>query len=319
MYNRFFGLQKNPFGMTPDPAFLFLTVQHREALAGLTYALLGRKGFLVLTGDAGTGKTTLMARVVQHLPKDRVQFSVILNPTLTAAEFLEMVLLDYGVESVPASKAQRLTILQKLLTTADDQGKTSALMIDEAHKLKADVLEEIRLLGNYERSDRKLLQILFLGQDELGGMLNTPGLRQLKQRIAARFAIGPLGSHEVEQYIQFRWTKAGGAEAPFTPESIRAIGLYSKGIPRVINAICDNALMLAFAEGINSVRGKHVREAATDLDFAGVTGLVDHAGPPRLPASLTDGPPAPRIERLAGPDSDQSFIARWAGRLGLAH
>ncbi len=189
MYYRFFGLVRNPFSMTPDPAFLYMSTQHREALAGLTYAILGQKGFLVLTGEAGTGKTTLLARVLQHLPANRIQSSVILNPTLSTAEFLEMTLLDFGITDVPSSKAQRLLKLQQLLLQADRQKKICALIIDEAHKLSPDVLEEIRLLGNFEQSDHKLLQILFLGKSELGDLLNRSDLRQLKQRIASRFVI----------------------------------------------------------------------------------------------------------------------------------
>src|SRR5580704_13427161 len=160
MYFQSFGLRKNPFNMTPDPAFLFLTSQHREALVGLTHAILQRKGFVALTGEAGTGKTTLLSRVLQFLPESRLQFSLILNPTLTPSEFLELALLDFGINPIPASKAQRLWKLQNLLHEGQSKGKVSALIIDEAHKLSPDVLEEIRLLGNFEGDDQKMLQIL---------------------------------------------------------------------------------------------------------------------------------------------------------------
>src|SRR5882724_2031209 len=164
MYTESFGLRKKPFSLTPDPEFLFLTEQHREALVGLTGAILQRRGFVVLTGDAGTGKTTLLARVLQFLPASRLQFSVILNTTLTPSEFLELALLDFGVTNVPPSKAQRLWKLKNLLLQGEREGKVSALIVDEAHKLSPEVLEEIRMLGNFEEADEKLLQILLVGQ-----------------------------------------------------------------------------------------------------------------------------------------------------------
>ncbi len=320
MYLRFFGLQKNPFNMTPDPNFLFMTPQHREALAGLAYAILGRKGFLVLTGEAGTGKTTLIARVLQTLPKNRFQASVVFNPLLTPAEFLEMALIDFGISEVPSNKARRLTMLRHLLVQADRENKICTLIVDEAHKMNPDLLEEIRLLGNYEQSDRKLLQILFLGQRELGDVLNREDLRQLKQRIAARFTLGPLTESDVEQYIRHRWAKAGGDDrSPFTPESMRRIAQYSQGIPRVINALCDNALIQAFAEGTNVVQASHVWEAGTSLDLVAP---LPHAAPPKAPIAAPSEPPVPAGAILETyreqPATNQSFFARWAGKLGLA-
>src|SRR5579872_3045130 len=231
MYYQFFGLQKEPFGMTPDPAFLFLSAAHREALAGLTYAILSRKGFVVLTGDAGTGKTTLLTRVVQSVPESRACFSVVLNPTLTPAEFLELVLLDFGIVEVPASKAQRLTILREFLTEAFQQRRVPVLVVDEAHKLPPDVLEEIRLLSNFELPEGKLLQIVLAGQTELGDLLNRQDLRQLKQRVAVRLAIHPLSAVDVDHYIRHRWQRAEGREPhPFQPEAVRTIAQYSRGI-----------------------------------------------------------------------------------------
>jgi general secretion pathway protein A len=306
--------------MTPDPAFLYLTPQHREALAGLTYAILGRKGFLVLTGEAGTGKTTLLARALQCLPTSRIQCSVILNPMLTAAEFLESALLDFGVPEVPASKAQRLALLQRLLVRADRQNKVCALIVDEAHKLGTAVLEEIRLLGNFECSDHKLLQILFLGQSELGELLNRNDLRQLKQRIAARFTIGPLTDLEALHYIRHRWRTAGGAEvAPFTSEALNSIATHSSGIPRLINAICDNALIQAFGEAANTVEARHVRQACLDLDLGGLASNA--AVQPKEAAAASTGMFLPTLfpYREAGPDQrNRSFFNKWAYKLGIA-
>jgi general secretion pathway protein A len=265
MYAAFYSLQKKPFGMTPDPSFLYMTSQHREALAGLTYAILDRKGFLVLSGMAGAGKTTLLAWVLQKLPCDKVRSSVILNPTLTRDEFLELAMLDFGIDQIPASKAQRLWALQNHLLESSKQGMVNVLIVDEAHKLSYELLEEIRLLGNMEYGDEKLIQILLLGQSELDDVLSRQDLWQLKQRISVRLTIGALSTEDVEHYVQHRWTVAGGQIHPFAPEAIARLRTWSQGIPRLINSICDNALTLAFAESSLKVQAAHVDAAAGDL------------------------------------------------------
>lgn len=315
MYNRSFGLRRNPFNMTPDPSFLFLTVQHREALVGLTYAIMQRKGFIVLTGEAGTGKTTLLARVLQFIPASQVQSSVILNPTLTPAEFLEMALLDFGVTNVPSSKAQRLWMLRNLLLKAREQGRVSALIIDEAHKLSREVLEEIRLLGNFEEADEKFLQIVLIGQNELDEALNREDLRQLKQRIAVRLSIAPLASPEVAQYIRHRWLRAGGNHPPFSSDAISLIADASHGIPRLINGLCDNALTLAFGEGSSGVETRHVQASAVDLHLS----TTPHPEEPAEPAAAV----TPEIETVQdlesynGTDPKASLWTKWRGRLRL--
>jgi general secretion pathway protein A len=317
MYNRSFGVRKNPFNMTPDPSFLFLTAQHREALVGLTYAILQRKGFVVLTGDAGTGKTTLLARVLQFMPAGQVQSSVILNPTLTPSEFLELALLDFGVSNVPTSKAQRLWMLRNLLLKGREKGKVSALIIDEAHKLSREVLEEIRLLGNFEEADEKFLQIVLIGQNELDEALNRDDLRQLKQRIAVRLSIAPLAAQEVGQYIRHRWLRAGGGQPPFSPEAVSLIADLSRGIPRLINGLCDNALTLAFGQGCSAVELLHVQASASDLQLR----LEPQ---PQEPAEQTDAPlitenvTVPDLELFHnGADSRSSLWTKWRGRLKL--
>lgn len=321
--------------MTPDPEFLFLSGKHREALAGLVYAIVDRKGFLVLTGDAGTGKTTLLAKTLSTLPISRIRSSVILNPLLTAAEFLEMALMDFGIKEVPASKAQRLARLREYLEQGHQNGQISALIIDEAHRLSPEVLEEIRLLGNFEHPDEKLLQILLLGQPELGDILNRNDMRQLKQRIAVRFSIDPLSALDVERYISHRWGKAGaGTPPPFAPEALQAIGRWSGGIPRVINAICENSLMLAFAEGSRLVSTQHVRETCAELDLLlhsdltntlqGVNGTRNGAKPIPLPEVPPEPVPMapvhlPTLERYREPASPRSFWVRWTGKFGVSH
>lgn len=324
--------------MTPDPSFLFLSAAHREALAGLTYAILSRKGFAVLTGDAGTGKTTLLTRVVKSVPPSRARFSVVLNPTLTPSEFLELVLLDFGIADVPASKAQRLSTLRDFLVGAYQQDQVPVLVVDEAHKLPPDVLEEIRLLSNFELPEGKLLQIVLAGQTELGDLLNRQDLRQLKQRIAVRLAIHPLSATDVGHYIQHRWQRAGaGQPHPFQAEAMRSIVQYSHGIPRLVNVLCDNALMLAYGEGNHLIGTAQIGEAARDLDLLGQNGRVlgSNGGPGTIYRIAANGGGAnpgagngamaapapiriPTLERYPSKNAEPSKLRRLAGKLGLA-
>jgi general secretion pathway protein A len=219
-----------------------------------------------------------VAKVLASVPKDKVQTSIVFHPTLSSSDFLELVLLDFGVRDIPPSKAQRLTLLQSFLLESHKQGKISTLIVDEAQKLSGRLLEEIRLLGNFDRDGQKLLQILLVGQTELDDVLALEHLRQLKQRIAIRLQIGPLAQNEVDAYIRYRWLRAGGSEPiPFTPEAVDSIARASRGLPRVINAACDNALLLAFADGSHTVAISHARQSITDLKL-----LV-----PTIPANST--------------------------------
>jgi len=291
MYNTFFGVLKAPFNLTPDPDFLYLTPQHREALAGLSYAILARKGFVVLTGTAGTGKTTLLTRIMWHLAP-RVQCSVILNPTLSPAEFLESAMLDFGLHAIPASKAQRLAKLHDFLWKSHQAGQISALIVDEAHKLSPEVLEEIRLLGNFESASEKFLQIALVGQSELDDLLNSAELWQLKQRIARRMTITPLSAEDVGPYIQHRWGVAGGKEAPFSAEAVACIGQATHRIPRLINVTCDNALIEAYADESARVESRHVIGACRDLHLSAPATRLASPIPQRAPAppSLASAP-----------------------------
>jgi general secretion pathway protein A len=316
MYRQALGLRKEPFSLTPDPGFLYLTAQHREALVGLTYAILQRKGFVVMTGEAGTGKTTLLARVLQFLPSTKLQFSLILNPTLTPSEFLEMALLDFGISDIPSSKAQRLWKLQNLILQGAGEGKVSALVIDEAHKLSPEVLEEIRLLGNFEDADQKLLQILLIGQAELNDILDRDDLRQLKQRVAVRLSIGPLAASEVNQYIHHRWLRAGGTKAPFSVESVDAIACMSRGIPRLVNSLCENALTLALGEGSAMVERQHVQAAGADLHWHELH--TESSSPNVVAPEIVSAEPADASDAEANklpPYNEVSRWPRWAGRL----
>ena len=325
MYKTHFELAKNPFSMTPDPALLFMTASHREALAGLAYAIVARKGFIALVGDAGTGKTTLVARILGHLPTDRVQSSVILNPTLTSSEFLEMMMTGFGITDIPSSKARRVNRLQQFLLQGRAEGKISVLVVDEAHKLSQEVLEEIRLLGNLEFADYKLLQIVLAGQSELSHVLNRPDMRQLKQRFAVRLNVEPLSNGDVEQYIAFRWSKAGGrTPAPFSNGALEGIARFSKGIPRVINCLCDNALMRAYGHGGSQVTEEDMVSVARELDLMDTAVMpVPPEPPPIDPVAVKAGPPQvlpragrPRIERHGPTEPKPSFLSRWGLRLG---
>ncbi|HUB83327.1 MAG TPA: AAA family ATPase [Bryobacteraceae bacterium] len=315
MYTEFFGLQRLPFNLTPDPAFLFLPLKHREALAGLTYAILERKGFVVLIGDAGTGKTTLINSVLNRLPADRLECSIVLNPTLTGAEFLEVVMLDFDIHDVPESKAQRLWKLQEFVARVHRENRYAVLVIDEAHKLSLEVLEEIRLLGNFEGANGKFLQIVLVGQSELFELLNRYDLRQLKQRIALRLYIDRLNATEVQQYIAHRWAK-GDAKTPppFTPDAISGIVQWSQGIPRLINSICDTSLLMAFGDESPLVGLNYVRAAATNL-------ALTHGPAPLMPASHNRGFEETALEpaeALAPPRSIVDFPRDASPMLHLA-
>jgi len=303
MYKTYFGLTKEPFNLTSDPGFLYLSNDHREALAGLVYMICARKGFVVLASEAGMGKTTLLGAVLRQF-QGRIRSSLILNPTLTPNEFLEIALMDFGIRDIPASKALRLNLLHQMLLQTQHEGKTAVLLIDEAHRLSSEVLEEIRLLSNFEMADQKLLQIVLSGQKELAVTLDRPELWQLKQRVAFRMAIQPLGAADVEQYIQHRWKKAGGTlPTVFREDAIEQIAASSKGIPRVINVICDNALTAGFADGTRVITANHIVKACGELHLNGtvVRSLMSLADSPAEPSPVAVPTTAPAAPAYSGP------------------
>ena len=330
MYTEFYNLARKPFNMTPDPAYLFLTNQYREALAGLSYAIVERKGFLVLSGVAGCGKTTLLAWALGRLPCEQVQSSVILNPMLKAEEFLEMVMLDFGITDIPDSKARRLWMLQNFLVQGDRDGKINVLIVDEAHKLSVELLEEIRLLGNLEHGADKLLQIFLVGQPELDDLLNRADLWQFKQRINVRLGLDMLSAEEVEHYIQHRWKVAGGTlPAPFAPAALAAVAKRSIGVPRLVNAVCDNALILAYADQSGAVSEEHVEAAARDLrlmpNAPAPVAVKPPAAYPVAPsangtAAVVQPPTAPKADIFVPPafaTEKKPLFKRWASLLGF--
>jgi general secretion pathway protein A len=248
MYNAFFGFEESPFSLSPDPAFLYRSNQHEEALANLIYGVQSRKGFIVLTGEVGTGKTTMLECLRDFLEVQRIEFAFIFNSRITSDQFFEMMAYDLDLRCNRSSKTEVLIALNELLIQQTNLGRTSVLIIDEAHNLDWEVLEEIRMLGNLENRRGKLLQIILAGQPELDRKLDAPNLRQLKQRIVLRCALQPFTPEEASEYVNSRLEKAGMPnQSVFSPELLSEIHLRSQGIPRVINAICDNLLLTAFA------------------------------------------------------------------------
>src|SRR5438067_1693050 len=241
MYQAFFGLTGNPFSLSPDPAFLYRSVQHEEALANLIYGVQSHKGFIVLTGEVGTGKTTMLECLRDFLASQRLTFASLYNSRLNVDQFFEMIAYDLDLRCARTSKTEVLFALNQLLLQQSQQARTTVLIVDEAHNLEWEVLEEIRLLGNLENRRGKLLQIILAGQPELDRKLDAPNLRQLKQRIVLRGALQPLTLAETTEYMHTRLEKAGMPNQQiFGPEITAEIHTRSQGIPRLINAICDN-------------------------------------------------------------------------------
>jgi general secretion pathway protein A len=281
MYKPFFNLQRNPFEITPDPRFLFSTPKHNEALAMLYYGIERRKGFIVMTGEVGTGKTLIVRCLLELLSRQHIAYSYIFNSRLSPEDFLRYIAGDLGIAAKGKTKGELLLDLSSYLVTRYQKKLTTVLVVDEAHHLAADVLEEVRLLTNLETADQKLLQILLVGQPELEIKLDSHGLRQLKQRIALRSHLDPLTREETAGYIQRRLRIAGAnshASSVFSNETISAIYRHSRGIPRLINTVCENALINAYARQVHTVTPSMVEEAAHDLRL-GVVSLP--AGEPK--------------------------------------
>jgi general secretion pathway protein A len=248
IYNAYFGFKENPFNISPDPEFLYRSPQHEEALANLIYGVRSRKGFIVLTGEVGTGKTTMLECLRDYLDSQRVEFAFIFNSRLSPEQFFEMMAFDFDLPCNRKSKTDVLVALNSLLLQQADRGRTCVLIVDEAHNLEWDVLEEIRLLGNLETRQGKLLQIILAGQPELDRKLDAPNLRQLKQRIVLRCSLDALGPDEAAAYVNTRLARAGMPnQQVFSSEVLEEIYRRARGIPRLINLLCDNLLVTAFA------------------------------------------------------------------------
>ncbi len=265
MYESFYGLKENPFNVTPNPEYIYLGENHREALAQLLYGVKERKGFIVITGEVGTGKTTLIHYLLDKMNGDHTKTALLFNPKLTVDDFIQYILKDLGVRVQGKTKGEYLHNLHRYLLHAYQRDERVILIVDEAQGLKPDLLEEIRLLSNLETSRSKLLQIVLLGQPELDKTLSQPGFRQLKQRINLRFHLPPLSEKETKEYIGKRLRIAGAKEPIFTEKAIKQIYLKSGGIPRLINILCDNALLNGYALDQKTVSERSVKEVAKDL------------------------------------------------------
>ncbi len=249
MYNAFFGFSEGPFSLSPDPNFLYRSEQHEEALANLIYGVQARKGFVILTGEVGTGKTTMLECLRDWLESQYIEFAFLFNSRINTQQFFEMIAYDLNLPCERTSKTEVLFALNQLLVEQVQQGRTVVLIVDEAHNLEWEVLEEIRLLGNLENRNGKLLQIVLAGQPEFDRMIDQPNLRQLKQRIVLRYNLNPFTLRDAVEYMESRLHKAGMAQnTVFSEELMAEIHLRTQGIPRVINAVSDNLLLTAFAQ-----------------------------------------------------------------------
>lgn len=267
MYKSFYKLRLNPFEITPDPSFLFSTARHNEALASLYYGVRARKGFVVLTGEVGTGKTMLVRCVLELLRRTGVAFAYVFNPSLSALEFIRYIAGDFGLPVAGKAKDELVLALSAFLVDRHQRKLSTLLVVDEAHLLAPDLLEEVRLLTNLETTQQKLLQIVLAGQPELDAMLDSFELRQIKQRIALRCHLEPLNLEETQGYIQRRLQIAGVPPDTtiFSEMATSAIFQHSKGIPRLINTICENALLSGYGRRVAVITPETVDEVASDL------------------------------------------------------
>ncbi len=269
MYKSYYDLARNPFDLTPDPTCFVPTARHNEALAALYYGIRRHKGVVVVTGEVGTGKTLLLRCLLRLFKESKeIAYAYLFNCRLSATEFLYYTLSDFGVPVSGQNKSKLLLDLSRYVSSRGLKGLTTVLIVDEAHQLSMELLEEIRLLSNLETNDDKLLQIILVGQPELDDKLDSFELRPLKQRIALRAHLSSLDATETEKYIGERMRIAGGGprSAPvFSSEAIKAVHLHSKGFPRLINTLCENALIAGYARQQQTITPELIKEVADDF------------------------------------------------------
>ena len=266
MYLEYYGLTEPPFDITPNPRFLFYSAKHREAFNHLLYGIRERKGFVQLTGEVGAGKTTLCRAMLEQL-EGQYATALILNPVMSPNELMKAIAVEFGLPVNGLDRIDTLAVINQFLLQQVERGQDTVLIIDEAQDLTDELLEQVRLLSNLETDNRKLLQIVLLGQPELRDKLNNPRLRQLRQRITVRYHLAPLTRNEVNQYVQHRLQVSGASGTPrFTTPALWRIYNYSQGIPRLVNAICDKALLAGFVGQRESINYRTVGHAARELE-----------------------------------------------------
>jgi len=274
MYRAFYKLKRNPFDISPDPYFFYPTPSHNEALVSLAYGVTRRKGFVAVTGEVGTGKTLLLRCLLEVLNRSQIAFAFVYNPRLSVSDFLEHILTDLHLPLNGRSKTEMLSRLNSYLVARARIGSTVALIVDEAQLLSWELLEELRLLTNLETSQHKLLQIVLVGQPELDRKLDTAELRQLKQRIGLRCCLKPLGFEELRGYIHRRLELAGAksdGDVIFANGSLDVIYKFSRGIPRLVNTLCENSLISGYSKQATQITPRIVEEVAHDLRLKRVT------------------------------------------------
>jgi general secretion pathway protein A len=267
MYQSYYGFKEMPFNITPDPRFLYLSPTHQEALQHLKFGVQERKGFIALIGEVGCGKTTLCRRFLNELDPARFDTALILNPRITETQMLKAILTELGETKLARTQSDLVAQINRVLLERIEKGRDIVLIIDEAQNLSFEVLEQVRLLSNLETDRQKLLQIVLMGQPELKAILARDELRQLRQRILVHYELHPLSLADMRHYIQHRLTLAGSSGRPtFTPWALRAIHRASKGIPRVVNNLCDKAMLAAFIDESDEVNYWHARRSIRDMD-----------------------------------------------------
>ena len=309
MYTKFYNLKEKPFNLTPDPKYLYLGESHKEALSLMIYAIRERKGFMVITGEVGTGKTTLLHALLRNLDEN-TKTVFIFNPILDVRDFFKFVCIDLGIQAKDGTKGDCLLEIYQFLIESYKKKGNVVLIIDEAHNLNPFLLEEIRLLSNFETATDKLIQIILVGQPELNWTLNQPQCRQLKQRIGLWFYINPLNRMETGEYIRSRLYRAGLETPCFTEKAIDEIFRYSKGIPRLINILCDNSLTIGYAMNKKKIDEKIIRETVDDLE-AGQSGLPESAGTPGSTGQPRSSRPAEKPKNPYSIGIKQKETKRW--------
>ncbi len=273
MYNKFYGLKESPFNLTPNSRFFFASHKHTEALDSLIYAIDQRKGFVVITGEIGSGKTTVCRTLLSKLDK-HTQIALVTNTHLSGKDLLMTILEEFEIDFIPGSKSKLLSQLNAYLINQMQRDNNVVLIIDEAQNLKPSVLEEIRMLSNLETETEKLIQIILMGQPELKQKLSLNSLEQLRQRVAVYFHLSPLNLEETQEYIRYRLRVASGTDREyFSAGALSTIHEFSKGVPRIINQLCDNALLTGYVNELPMIDETVIKEVINESPLHQLTGL----------------------------------------------